>query len=131
LRRSGRKGMPFDLCRIGELLRQTREEKGLSFEEVSEVLFIRKRVIGAIEAGDWDNLPHPVYVKGYVTQYAALLEVRGLLEPDTALSDDESQAPGADGLKKNGIFRRWGFKKKKKTQAHRPLNAPWSVIDQL
>ena len=121
--------MPFDLCRIGELLRQTREEKGLSFEEVSEALFIRKRVIGAIEAGDWGNLPHPVYVKGYVTQYAALLDVAGLLEPDAAL-DDESQGPGAEGLKKNGIFRLWGFGKKK-PQAPRPLNAPWSVIDQL
>jgi cytoskeletal protein RodZ len=130
LRRSRRKRMPFDLCRIGELLRQTREEKGLSFEEVSEALFIRKRVIGAIEAGDWDNLPHPVYVKGYVTQYAAFLDVRTPLEPDEALSDDESEGPGAEGLKKNGIFRRWGFGKKK-TQARRPLNAPWSVIDQL
>ena len=70
--------MPFDLCRIGQVLRETREEKGLSFEEVSEALFIRKRVIGAIEAGDWDNLPHPVYVKGYVTQYAALLKIADL-----------------------------------------------------
>ena len=122
--------MPFDLCRIGELLRQTREEKGLSFEEVSEALFVRKRVIGAIEAGDWDNLPHPVYVKGYVTQYAAFLDITGLLERDAAMREDELEGPGPDGLKKNRIFRRWGFGKKK-TQARRPLNAPWSVIDQL
>ncbi len=122
--------MPFDLCRIGELLRETREEKGLSFEEVSEALFIRKRVIGAIESGDWNSLPHPVYVKGYITQYAAFLNIADLPEPDAAMGEDESQAPGPDGLKKNGIFRRWGFRKKK-AQARRPVNAPWSVIDQL
>ena len=121
--------MPFDLCRIGRLLRETREEKGLTFEEVSEALFIRKRVIGAIEAGDWDNLPHPVYVKGYVTQYAALLKIADP-EPDAAMREDESEGPRPDGLKKNGIFGRWGFRKKK-AQARRPVNAPWSVIDQL
>jgi transcriptional regulator with XRE-family HTH domain len=122
--------MPFDLCRIGQLLRQTREEKGLSFEEVSEVLFIRKRVIGAIEAGDWGSLPHPVYVKGYVMQYAAFLNMADLLEPNAAMGEEESQAPGPDGLKKNGIFSRWGLGKKK-VQIHRPVSAPWSVIDQL
>jgi len=59
--------MPFDLSRIGQLLRETRKGRGLTLDEVSNVLFIRKWIIRAIEAGDWDHLPPPVYVKGYVT----------------------------------------------------------------
>ena len=47
--------MPFSLCRIGQLLRETREKRGLTFADVSNALFIRKRVIEAIEAGDWDQ----------------------------------------------------------------------------
>lgn len=122
--------MPFDLCRIGQLLKEAREEKGLTLENVSEALFVRKRVIGAIEAGDWNNLPHPVYVKGYVTQYASFLNIADLPERVAAMTEDEPQAPGTDGSKKNRIFRRWRFRKKK-TPACRPVNAPWSVIDQL
>jgi cytoskeletal protein RodZ len=67
--------MPFDLERIGRLLREAREEKGLTVEEVSGVLFIRKSMISALEAADWSSLPHDVYVRGYVTQYAAFLRI--------------------------------------------------------
>jgi cytoskeletal protein RodZ len=81
--------MALDLCKIGQLLRETREKKGLTFEEVSNALFIRKRVVGAIEAGDWDNLPHPVYVKGYVTHYATFLDIPGLLRDEVASTESE------------------------------------------
>ena len=76
--------MPFDLRRIGQMLKETREEKGLTLDEISKTLVIRKPVISAIEAGDWEKLPPPVYVKGYVNQYAALLHVVDLLEAELA-----------------------------------------------
>jgi cytoskeleton protein RodZ len=80
--------MPFDLCKIGQLLKSEREKKGLAYEEVSTALFIRRRVIEAIEAGNWDVLPHPVYVRGYVTQYASFLkiqdEIEAVINPVTA-----------------------------------------------
>ena len=124
--------MHLNLCKIGQLLRETRERRGLTFDEVSNALFIRKRVIGAIEAGDWDNLPHPVYVKGYVTHYAALLNILDLLEGEVASREDESPVRGPEVVRKGreGILRGWKFRKGK-TQASYPLNAPWSVIDQL
>jgi cytoskeleton protein RodZ len=74
--------MPFDLCKIGQLLKDAREEKGLTLDEVSSVLVLRKRVIAAIESGDWDSLPPPVYVKGYVNQYAALVGIVDLPEAE-------------------------------------------------
>ena len=67
--------MPFNLGEIGEILRRAREEKGLTLDEVSEILYVKRAVIRALESGDWTALPHPVYVKGYVTQYAKYLNV--------------------------------------------------------
>jgi cytoskeleton protein RodZ len=124
--------MPFDLCIIGQLLRETREKKGLTFEEVSNALFVRKRVIGAIEAGDWDNLPHPVYVKGYVTQYATLLSILDLIESEVTSAGNELPVQRQEGVRKRkeGILKRWQFRKRR-AQESQPLNAPWSVIDQL
>ncbi len=83
--------MSFDLGRIGQMLRETREEKGLTLDDISKALIIKKPVISAIESGDWDSLPPPVYVKGYVTQYAALLNIADLLEAEIARV--ESQPP--------------------------------------
>ncbi len=91
--------MPFNLCRIGQLLRETREKRGITFDEASNALFIRKRVIGAIEAGDWDNLPHPVYVKGYVRQYAVFLNMLDLLKSEAASGEDESPVQGPEAFR--------------------------------
>jgi hypothetical protein len=78
----GEKKMPFDLVKIGQVLQAVREEKSLSLYDVAEALFIRRRVIEAIEGGQWEKLPHEVYVKGYVTQYATFLGVLGRIEAD-------------------------------------------------
>jgi cytoskeleton protein RodZ len=108
--------MPFDLCKIGQLLRDAREEKGLTLDEVSDALFIRKRVTGAIESGDWESLPHPVYVKGYVNQYAALLNIVDLLEAE--ILSTENQCPSEDQqavvetVKKEGPPKGWEPKNK-------------------
>jgi hypothetical protein len=89
--KSGRRNeMAFDLSRIGQVLRETREHKGLTFDEVSSALCIRKEALGAIEAGDWDNLPHPVYVKGYVTHYATFLDISDVIKSETASRENES-----------------------------------------
>ena len=124
--------MPFYLCRIGQLLRETREKRGLTFDEVSNALFIKEQAIKAIEAGDWDHLPHPVYVKGYVTQYATFLNILDLLESETTSREDESPVEEAKGAskKRKRTLRGWKLRKKE-AQAGRPSRVPWSVIDQL
>jgi cytoskeleton protein RodZ len=85
----GEREMPFNLSIIGQLLRETREKRGVTFDEVSNALFIGKRVVQAIEAGDWDNLPHPVYVKGYVTQYAIFLNILDHLRSEAPSREDK------------------------------------------
>jgi transcriptional regulator with XRE-family HTH domain len=67
--------MAFDLVTVGKILESAREKKGLTLEQVSEALCLRRNVVQALESADWDALPHAVYVKGYVTDYARYLDV--------------------------------------------------------
>jgi cytoskeletal protein RodZ len=98
------------------LLRETREKKGLTFDEVSNVLFIKTRAIGAIEVGDWDNLPAPVYVKGYVTQYAAFLNILDLLEGELSSKEDKWPVRGTEGVsqRKERILAGWKFRSRRR-----------------
>jgi cytoskeleton protein RodZ len=63
----------MDLNEIGTALRQGRERKGLSVEEVEEKTKISPSVIVALEEGNKARFPHPVYAKGFVRSYALLL----------------------------------------------------------
>ncbi|MDD5009447.1 MAG: DUF4115 domain-containing protein [Syntrophorhabdaceae bacterium] len=67
--------MPFDLEKIGRFLKARREEKGFTIAQVSSALCVRKSLIEALEQGNWQMLPHHVYVKGYIKEYANLLNV--------------------------------------------------------
>lgn len=63
----------MDLIEIGRLLREGRESKGLSIETVEERTKIAPSVISALEEGNRDRFPHPVYARGFVRSYAMLL----------------------------------------------------------
>ena len=60
----------MDLNEIGTALREGRERKGLSVEEVEEKTKISPSVIVALEEGNKARFPHPVYAKGFVRSYA-------------------------------------------------------------
>ena len=84
--------MSFDLATIGEILNRAREEKGLSVDQVSEALYLRKSVVRAIESGEWNLLPHAVYVKGYVTEYARYLKVYDEIAPYLVAEKESPEA---------------------------------------
>jgi cytoskeleton protein RodZ len=63
------------LKELGEQLRRERERKGLSVKQVMESTKISRRILVAIEEGDRANLPHPVYAKGFIRNYARLLDL--------------------------------------------------------
>src|SRR5690606_41871968 len=50
-----------------------REEKGWSVNEVAGRLRMQVRQIEAIEAGRWDDLPGPAFVRAAIRSYARLL----------------------------------------------------------
>jgi cytoskeleton protein RodZ len=59
----------------GSRLAQAREDRALSVEEVARALRLSPRHIQALEADDYENLPGPTYVRGYLRSYAQFLEL--------------------------------------------------------
>jgi cytoskeleton protein RodZ len=73
---------------LGQLLRETREEKGFSPEDVEEQTRIRARFVRALEDGNYDELPTPGHVSGFMRNYALFLgldvgEVRALFAKES------------------------------------------------
>jgi cytoskeletal protein RodZ len=70
------------VTQLGELLRTTREEQGLTLEEVSEAVRIRRHLLEALEANNFDLFPSPVITRGLIRNYAKYLK----LDPLEALT---------------------------------------------
>lgn len=59
----------------GKLLRDRREEMGLTQAEVASKLHLSQQSIKDIEADDYSYFSAPIYVRGYLRNYAALLDL--------------------------------------------------------
>ncbi len=64
-----------DYRSLGEILRDAREKKGWSVEELHERTRIAPRMIRALESDDFDQFDSPVYARGFVRQLAESLDV--------------------------------------------------------
>lgn len=62
---------------MGSRLRQLREQKSLSLEQMAAVTGIKLRQLRAIEDGKLDCLPEPVYIKYFIKRYAEALGLDG------------------------------------------------------
>jgi cytoskeleton protein RodZ len=60
---------------IGQQLRQARLNAGLSEEEVAAQLRLDRSVIRQLEGDEYQKLPAPTYVRGYLRSYARLVSV--------------------------------------------------------
>ena len=58
---------------IGEILREARERKNVSFEEIEDTTKIKKRYLLAMELEEWSRMPGKVYAKGFLRTYARYL----------------------------------------------------------
>jgi len=74
--------MPIDLAKAGTFLRTERERKGISLDAISDALCLRKSLIQSIESGSWDFLPHEVYVRSYLKEYASFLKLGDMVIPE-------------------------------------------------
>jgi cytoskeleton protein RodZ len=77
---------------LGLMLRQERERRELSVEEVAGRLKLMPRIVRAIEQGDVEALPQAAYARGFVKAYGNLLE----LEQDVIYDGMEDAWPGED-----------------------------------
>jgi cytoskeleton protein RodZ len=58
---------------LGAFLRRERERRGLSHEQIAEMTRLRRHMVAALEEEAWDELPPPVFVKGFIKSYAKAL----------------------------------------------------------
>ena len=59
----------------GAQLAAVRLQKGYSAEYVAGKLHLRVRIIELLEADDYEQMPEPVFIRGYLRAYAKLLDV--------------------------------------------------------
>ena len=67
----------LDLQALGELLRQAREARAMSLQEVEQHTRIRVKFLHALESGDLSVLPSPIHAKGFLRNYAQFLHLDG------------------------------------------------------
>ncbi|MHB1323116.1 MAG: helix-turn-helix domain-containing protein [Coriobacteriia bacterium] len=60
---------------VGTTLMNLRRERGKTLAELENGTKIMGRMLSALENERWDELPAPVYVKGYIQNYASVLGV--------------------------------------------------------
>lgn len=78
---------------IGTALKDARRRIGMDVKEAEERTKIRAKYLRALEAEDWEVLPAPAYVRGFLRTYGALLGLDG-----EHLADEyrrRHEAPGA------------------------------------
>ena len=59
----------------GEQLRAAREAAGTSVHEISTHMRLDSRIILALESDDYEKLPAPTFIRGYLRGYARLLDL--------------------------------------------------------
>src|SRR6187401_1327929 len=60
---------------VGQYLREQREERGMSVEEVSRATRVPVSSVERIESDRFDELPGEVFVRGFLKSYARALNV--------------------------------------------------------
>lgn len=89
----------------GSLLRQAREEKGLTIDEMSAISNLTKQTIRGIESDDYSELAGLSFVRGYLKLYAKKLGINEstVLEPfDRWKAEDSGEPIQAAGAKGRG-----------------------------
>jgi cytoskeleton protein RodZ len=67
---------------IGNSLREARIRQGLDFPELEQATKIRGKYLRALEQEEFEQLPGPTYVKGFLRSYAEYLGLDGQLYVD-------------------------------------------------
>ena len=63
------------MATVAQQLRQAREAKNLTVQQVVEITKIRTDHLRALEEGNFDVFSAPVYIRGFVRSYSTLLKL--------------------------------------------------------
>lgn len=76
---------------VGELLAEARKARGLTVIDVAQTLKLGTRQVEALENGDWQGLPGQTFVRGFVRNYARMVQIDSA--PLMALLDGVLEKP--------------------------------------
>jgi cytoskeletal protein RodZ len=88
--------------RLGDVLLTARERKGVDLYRAERDTKIRARYLGALERGDYAELPGSVYTKGFLRNYAQYLG----LDPEATLQHYHRESGAARGPEQPSIVPR-------------------------
>lgn len=60
---------------VGQVLKEERERKFYTLEEIEKATKIRKELLEALEAGQYSKLPPPTFVQGFIKSYGKFLKL--------------------------------------------------------
>ena len=60
----------FILTELGKVLKEARESKGLTLDDLQQLTKIQKRYLVGIEEGNYEMMPGKFYVRAFIKQYA-------------------------------------------------------------
>lgn len=83
--------MTEELHKLGDVLRSTRESRGIDLARVERDTKIRTRYLSALEHGEYRELPGAVYTKGFLRNYGQYLG----LDPDYLIDLYRLETDGA------------------------------------
>jgi flagellar biosynthesis protein FlhG len=97
--RSGPTEAPIDLGDevTGPALRKIRESRGLDLAEISQRTKISERHLRSIEEERFGDMPAPVYVRGFVTEYARMLRIDAARAAESYLRRFRAATAGGPG----------------------------------
>jgi cytoskeletal protein RodZ len=96
------------LTEIGTHLRNLRTKKGLSLEEIATKTMVQQRFLDAIEKGDFEQLPEPLYIRGFIRRFAEAMGMDGIpLSESFPLGNTQPGATNAKFAAGNTPLRPW------------------------
>lgn len=98
---------------IGVLLKEAREEKGFTLDNIQEKTKIQKRYLVAIEQDDFSALPGKFYARAFIKEYAEAVD----LDPEVVLANfkEEKDIPEEEPVKYTRLDRSEKMNESKKS----------------
>lgn len=77
------------LSELGNRLKQAREEKKLSLDDLQSITKIQKRYLLAIEEGNYKIIPGNFYIRAFIKQYAEAVNI----DPEEVFEEFKNEVP--------------------------------------
>ena len=77
------------LSELGNRLKQAREEKNISLDDLQDLTKIQKRYLIGIEEGNYSMIPGKFYVRAFIKQYAEAVN----LDPEMLFEEYKNEVP--------------------------------------